>query len=343
MVTAAVLCALFVGGWPSYEHIYRSTHRSDIDSLNQQGVQEVLDKSPIKLEYVKHFLIDRPVNMDENRLQTSPWLLLHNAADRLRIYTEMSVGQLLPSIKLRLDGVKTPISHLWPLMLLFWLLFVPGLICLARRFPFGALYLSIYMGVLLVYPYISIRFLLPVMPIILTCAYWGLLAAGDFLAERRPQLRRLSVAVVPIFLILALTATLPETIRRVNDGYKLKVANLGPSLRTGNRAYYETLLWIRDNTPQDSLIISRKPPVTYFYSGRRSTAFPFTAHHAKLFSYVEEKKQRYGRELPHVYIFEDTAFGESTRFLKPVVEQYRDQLSLVYTEPVSHSRVWLLK
>ena len=343
LVTASLLFILTVGGWQSYEHFYRSQHRSDISSLNQQGVQEVLDKSPIKLEYVKHFLIDRPVDLDQNRLQTSPAVLLQNIADRVQAYTEMSLDRLLPTLKVKMDGHKVNLTHFAGFLLLFWVLFLPGLWRLFRRFPFGGLYLSVYMGVLLVYPYISPRFLLPVFPIILLCAYLGLLAVRDRLTQQVPRLKEIAPLVVPFFLVLALAGHLPDTIRWVHAGLKLKLANQGPSLRKGNRAYYETLFWIRQNTPENSLIISRKPPVTYFYSGRRSTAFPFTAHQDKLFAYIEEKRQRYGQEFPHIYIFEDNVFGSSTRYLKPTVEKYRDRLTLVYTEPVTHSRVWLLK
>lgn len=343
LVTASLLFILTVGGWQSYEHFYRSQHRSDISSLNQQGVQEVLDKSPIKLEYVKHFLIDRPVDLDQNRLQTSPAVLLQNIADRVQAYTEMSLDRLLPTLKVKMDGHKVNLTHFAGFLLLFWVLFLPGLWRLFRRFPFGGLYLSVYMGVLLVYPYISPRFLLPVFPIILLCAYLGLLAVRDRLTQQVPRLKEIAPLVVPFFLVLALAGHLPDTIRWVHAGLKLKLANQGPSLRKGNRAYYETLFWIRQNTPENSLIISRKPPVTYFYSGRRSTAFPFTAHQDKLFAYIEEKRQRYGQEFPHIYIFEDSVFDSGARYLKPTVEKYRDRLTLVYTEPVTHSRVWLLK
>ena len=341
LITAALLFIVTVGGWQSYEHFYRLQHRSDISSLNQQGVQEVLDKSPIKLEYVKHFLVDRPVDLDQNRMQTTPAILLQNMADRVEAYTKISLDHLLPGFKSK--GHKVNLTHLWPLMALFWLLVFTGLWNLLRRFPFAGLYICVYMGVLLVYPYISQRFLLPVFPIILLCTYSGVLTIRDWLSAKFTLCRKLASAAVPLFLLLALTGHLPDTVRWVNAGYQLKKANQGPSLRKGNKAYYETLLWLKRNTPQNSLIISRKPPVVYFYSGRRSTAFPFTAHQDKLFAYIQEKRERYGKQFPHIYIFEDNVFGSSTRYLKPTVEKYQDHLSLVYTDSVTQSRVWLLK
>ncbi len=341
-LVAGLLFCLTVEGWQSYEHFYRIGHRSDISSLNQQGVQEVLDHSPIKLEYVKHFLIDRPVNLDENRRQTSPAILFENMVNRVGAYTDVSLDQLLPKLMVKWSGHKVNLAHWVGFRVLFWMLFGLGLVALFRAFPFGGLYVSVYMGVLLVYPYISQRFLLPVYPLILVCAAWGVIQAQQTLLNQKPHWGKGLVWMTGILYLLALAAELPPTIHWVSAGYQLKVANIGPSLRKGNRAYYETLLWLKGNTPANSLIIARKPPVAYFYSGRKSTAFPFTAQSDKLFAYILDKKKRYAAQYPYVYIFEDTVFPESAHFLKPVVESYPNQLTLVYTEPVTQSRVWRL-
>lgn len=342
LALAAVSFLLTVGGWQSYEHFYRSSHRSDISSLNQQGVQAVLDRSPVKLEYVKHFLIDKPVNEDENRMQANPLILAGNIMERIHAYANISLEQLIPPLKFRWDGQKINLAHLLILRITLWLVTLIGLWRLLQAFPFGALYLTIYMAVLLVYPYISQRFLLPTYPLILLCATWGVLHLRDAVLARIPKLRRWSVVKLSILVLLAFIAELPDTIHWVNAGFQLKRANVGPSLRRGNRAYYETLLWIKTHTPPNSLIISRKPPVTYFYSGRKSTAFPFTAHTDRLFAYIQEKKVRYGKIYPYLFIFEDTAFPESQHFLKPVVARYHEQLTLVYTEPATQSHVWRL-
>jgi 4-amino-4-deoxy-L-arabinose transferase-like glycosyltransferase len=346
LVAALVAILVTVGGWQSYEHFYRSAHRSDISSLNQQGVQEVLDRSPIKLEYVKHFLIDKPVHLDENRSQANPMILAENLVQRVDAYTQVTLDQLIPALKVRLGGSTSPkinLAHLLPLKVIVWILFGVGLVLLYRAFPFAALYLALSMAVLLVYPYISQRFLLPLYPLILLCLSWGLRQGLAVLSQKRPAFRQWQPVLVIVLTVLALIASLIETLHWVNAGYRLKVANQGPSLRTGNRAYYRTLLWLKVHTPPDSLIISRKSPVTYFYSGRKSTAYPFTADQAQLFAYIQEKKARYGRQFPHVYVFEDTAFVESQRLLTPALEKYQDRLQLVYTEPTTQSRVWLLK
>ena len=341
LIVAVLVFAVTVGGWQSYEHFYRSAHRSEISSLNQQGVQEVLDKSPIKLEYVKHFLVDRPVDMDENRSQANVAVLLGNVRDRYFAYTHLLLGQLAPPLKVKLGGQKTDIFQTLPFMLLFWAAAHYGLWQLWRNFRFGALYAILSFGVLLVYPYVSIRFMLPLAPIVLLCVYWGVRDLVLHLRSEKfaPAVRGAALAILPVFLALALTAHLIETIRRVHDGYELKVANVGPSLREGNRAYYETLLWMKKNLPTNAIVISRKPPVTYFYSGRASTAFPFTADSDKIFAYIEEK-QKLNPTKP-LYIFEDHVFDNS-HYLTQAIETHLNKVQLVHTETQTKSRIWAI-
>jgi 4-amino-4-deoxy-L-arabinose transferase-like glycosyltransferase len=344
LLVSLVVVTLTVGGWQSYEHFYRLKHRSDISSLNQQGVQSVLDRSPVKLEYIKHFLVDRPVNLDQNRLQNNPVILLSNIRDRLLAYSNFSLEQLIPRLKYGSYNTKQLLSHHPVFLLLLWLLLALGIPASWRQCKALPVYVGVYMAVLWVYPYISIRFLLPVFPFIQLFVYLGVLKLVSLIqASRITSPVWYTSAGVVLFLLLAMAAQLPATMRWVVAGYQLKIANQGPSLRTGNAAYYRTLLWIKANTPSNSLIISRKPPVVYFYANRHATAFPFTANKKELFSYIQQKYQASHQSFPFVYLFEDQVFGSSQQYLTPAVQQYQNRLKLVYTEPQTHSKVWLLK
>lgn len=332
LAISVVVFALTVGGWQSYEHFYRSSHRSEVDSLNQAGVQQVLDKSPIKLEYVKHFLIDNPVQQDESASQLNPSILLQNAGVRLKTYGEYLMNQLLPPLRVKLNGDKQNIWH-WPiLLLLLGATWITGFVQTGRKFPVLGWYVGLYFGVLLLYPYLSVRFILPVLPFLFLNLYEG----ASALMPGQP-IRR---AVLPILLgVVLIGGQLPQTIRYVSHEYKIKKAHVGPSTKASNRAYYESLLWVKANTPKDSLLITRKPPVAYLYSDRKATAFPFTHHTDKLMHFVQTQHQHFAK----TYLVEDQAFEESTKYLKPLVERYHQALKLVYEDPQSKTRVWQIK
>lgn len=341
LLVSGLVIVLTVGGWQNYEHTYRSTHRSGISSLNQQGVQAVLDKSPIKLEYVKHFLIDRPVDLDQNRSQANVSVLLGNMAQRVVAYTNFCLDQLLPRLQLKPGNKKINITHFVGFQVLFWVLMGLGVSWVWRRFYILPFYVGLYMAVLSVYPYISFRFLLPVYPFIQCFVLVGLMVVLNS-CVKEATLKRILPGALAGFVLLALIGQLPNTIHHVNEGLKLKLANQGPSLRKGNSAYYRSLLWMKANLPKNSLIIARKPPVVYYYARQKSTAFPFTADKEKLFAYIVEKQKRFAAQFDGIYIFEDTVFGSSRRYLTPVVVDYSKHLRLVYTEPQTQSRLWQL-
>jgi hypothetical protein len=341
---ACVTFALTLGGWQWFEHTYRTQHTVELDGLNQAGVQEFLQKSPIKLEFIKHFMVDEPVAQDRSQLISGPNHLLRNAWIRIERYTQMSLDLLLPPIRLSLPGERVNLFHLFPFPLLFWVLLGLGLRECITRWPLFGGYLAVYMGILLVYPYISPRFLLPVFPLILMGVYTGILALkGWLIQQNRPALKPLALGLVPCAVLLILAGGhLPQTIRWVHAGYQLKVANEAPSLRIQNKDFYEALIWIKDHTPPDSLIVSRKPPVTYFYTQRKSVVFPFSAQPERVFQDIQEKAQTYAHRLPHVYVLEDNAFDESQHYLHPAIAQYAGEFELVYTNPLNGSRVWRL-
>ena len=354
LIAAGLVFALAVGSWQGYEHSYRSTHQKEADALNQAGVAAVLDKSPVKLEFIKHFLVHAPVSEDESKAVNplaAPQTLLDNAVIRLERYTNMVLDQVLPPITVKQAGKKLNVFHALPFQVLVWLLFLVGLRALPPRFTLARDFMLIYAGVLMVYPYISPRFLLPIAPLVLLCLGYGVGQASQRLrqlAEATPKpalpspvLTRVAAGLVPACFVLTLAGGhLPQTIRWVNAGFKLKQANAAPSLRTENRGFYDALLWVKANTPPNSLVVSRKPPVTYYYSGRQSVAFPFTQKQDTLLSYLQSKASRYQKTHPSLYVVEDTAFGETINYLTPALQAHPERFKLVFTEPASGAKVW---
>jgi hypothetical protein len=346
LVTGA--CVL---GWQGYEHSYRSSHQKEADGLNQAGVNQILDQSPIKLEFIKHFLVTKPVDEDAAEVeQVASIGFIERVQTRLVKYTHWLTDLVLPTISIKWQGEKQALFHLMPFALGLWVVLLVGVARIWRQNTLVALYSTIYFGVLMVYPYTSVRFLLPLSPLFFWMMWEG--AQGIFqgaqgwqvqlktLFNGRPALR---TALASGLLILVLVAQLIPTFRWVNAGAKLRKADHIPSVRLENKGFYESLLWVKQNTPKDSLIISRKPPVTYYYTGRPSITFPFTAHTDKLMSHLQQKATRYHGQYPNVYILEDNAFGETLKYLTPALKQGKPaQLKPVYTHPKSGAKVWQL-
>ncbi len=340
---SALIFMLTATAWPLYEHHYRSTHPQQAgETLNQAGVGAVLDQSPIKLEFIKHFLVQNPIKQDDSRMAQG--LAEYGEIIRARIvgYSRIATDQLLPPIRLRLKEGHPKENIIYYLTPGLGLLFLGGIFTVFRVYPLMCLYLLIYLGVFSVYPYISPRFLLPVFPFILLILYQGLLnvfrALKPLIMKTKtlsPMVfKRATASMLVLFIgIVFIGGHLLQTLRWVNAGYQLKIAQIGPSRRLHNKAYYNTLLWIKENTPKNSLIITRKPPVAYYYGNRKALAFPFTADTKALIKFIEQKQSLYASTYPQLYVLEDTAFGETERYLSPVLKQYPQQFKPVYNDP----------
>lgn len=340
-----VVCLL---GWQGYEHAYRSSHQKEADGLNQAGVNQILDKSPVKLEFIKHFLVTKPVDEDAAEVeQVASVGFLERVQGRWVKYTHWLTDLLLPTISIKWQGEKHPLFHLLPFSLGLWTVLLVGGVRLWRKNLVVTLYSLIYFGVLLVYPYTSVRFLLPVSPLFFWLMWEGALGVLEGLQGWLMQFKT-GLMSRPAFryglasglLLLVLVAQLIPTIRWVNAGAKLRKADHIPSMRLENKGFYESLLWVKANTPKDSLIISRKPPVTYYYTGRPSVTFPFTSNSQKLLTNLEKKSKRYEARYPHVYIIEDNAFGESLKYLTPALKENTTHIKRVYSHPKSGATVW---
>ncbi|MBK8190870.1 MAG: hypothetical protein IPK79_10520 [Vampirovibrionales bacterium] len=328
MLTLGAACAL----WPAIEHLYRQAYPLAESTLNQAGVRETLAKSPVKLEFIKHFAVQNPVSQDRAAVAQDAGQYITLAASRLNAYGQRMAGLFVPP---PLDAWAGP---------LIWLLIAIGYWRSRRKLGVLAYYLPIYGLILTVYPYTTPRFLLPVAPFLPALAYSAISDGLELLRSRfsKPDDGQWRFQRIALACLLALTlfgGHLPQTIRWVRAGMKINAAHAGPSVRTENRAYYEALRWIAANTSPQTLIVSRKPPVTYYYSGRHSTAFPFTARPERFARYLDDLAARSKPAFSAVYLLEDAAFGETAKSVGPLRRSYGHRLQLRHAF-ASGDRLW---
>jgi hypothetical protein len=91
-------------------------------------------------------------------------------------------------------------------------------------------------------------------------------------------------------------------------------------------------MWVRDNTPEDALVLSRKPFLFYVFSRRKTIAYPFTLDQQMMREYLLEAK-------PDYIVLEDFGGGVSTTevYLVPVLQEMLPYLEHAYMtgEPVN--------
>jgi hypothetical protein len=180
---------------------------------------------------------------------------------------------------------------------------------LRKRASLLNLYLLLYFGIYLIWPDIwrSDRFMMPIAPVFAICFCAGFKRLLEYF-----DLRRSVIVGVTTVLILTNAFSMVTYLRR-ERGYL-----------PGWFEYLQTALWVRENTPEDSLVLCRKPFLYYLFSDRKSVSYPFTSDADAMRKYLLETR-------PDYIVIDD--FGGPTtthQYLVPVLGEMRSSFELIY-------------
>jgi 4-amino-4-deoxy-L-arabinose transferase-like glycosyltransferase len=81
--------------------------------------------------------------------------------------------------------------------------------------------------------------------------------------------------------------------------------------------------WIKSNLKDSGFIISRKPTITYFYTGHKAFCYPFTLNPHQLWQFVVKNNFK--------YIIVDEFSQETYYYLTPCLYRYKDRLKFLHS------------
>ena len=206
---------------------------------------------------------------------------------------------------------------------------------LRRQFSLMAVYTFIYLGLIVIWPYASGRFLIPVLPFV---GYYGLLG-GRVLLERilNPRTTQGVLLMGASALIIALVLVNAVLIRT-----NLERWSTDPAQYYGYdppwSSYLQTAQWLGANLATEDIILARRHFAMYVYSGRLTAKYRYDTDDYEmgyLLSGTETK-----------FVIEDSFAGARGDFsqLLPALEARNGGLELVYTTPRDPPvRVWRLE
>lgn len=142
-----------------------------------------------------------------------------------------------------------------------------GLLLFWRHWRVAAIYLAAYFGLLFIWTFATDRFVVPLLPLLVPAVILGLAWAAGF------RSRRVGFAVALATMLVLAGGGAARTLPAVRDGLECERGGTlpsGPCLRRDEASYFAALAWIRENTPEDAIILSAKPEPLYFYTGRKS-------------------------------------------------------------------------
>jgi 4-amino-4-deoxy-L-arabinose transferase-like glycosyltransferase len=174
-----------------------------------------------------------------------------------------SYGRLVGSTVYSIPDIPaTPIDNaIW--CILFAGLAAIGLWQIRQRWPTAVLYALLMTGVLLVYPFVAQRLLVPLIPVFIATLLVGVGVVARRLGVARPD--RAVVAIAVVLACVGIVSGIEAAVR----GTACRAA-AGDACRTeAERAWIAAAEWSKRGLPPDAVVASSKPSTFYLISGRR--------------------------------------------------------------------------
>lgn len=196
------------------------------------------------------------------------------------------------------------------MLLLTTLLALVGYVHRIRRdFSYAEVFVVVYLALLLVVPFIQgNRYLLPIVPFLLFYIFLGL---EVFIKASTSRHLRFAPGVLTMFIALSYLGFYSGTSRSdLPHGVK-------------DAAAVELYDHVMESTPEDCLIVFKKPRILSLFTGRRSMVY-FTGHNVEqLWENIETSNASY-------LIMNTQEHSIDSRHFVSLIEQYRHRLELVF-------------
>ena len=221
-----------------------------------------------------------------NSVSVSPSSLLayylqydvHNTAFYLMLSGAIKSGEMLwANCRYLLDSLEMiwllPVFPQLRLKLFALSLLAVGAYCsIGKHSVFLTAFFVFYLLLILGWPFSPIRYVLPILPLLLLFVFRGIHALENTIRRiwRGTEKLPLSVLVrVPVYLMVCLnTAWLVSTVQPSNDRWVRGA--FGQRLDYSWSGFLETFEWIRTHTHQGDVLATGYDPMYYLYTGRKA-------------------------------------------------------------------------
>ncbi len=242
--------------------------------------------------------------------------------------SEILPDALLPSFVHGNPGIAKPLGICMSLLV--------GVGC-ARTFflPFRliGLYAVFYCGILSLWQaqWSSGRFLAGIMPFLLFLMFLGISTVWEGavkIKNHTPGVLRALFLNNPVSGIsrihLSVLWALALVLTIDNIGFQVQNADQRKQLSADWINFFSCADWIRENTPKDAIVVSRKTEHVYVRSGRQGMLYPFSRDKAAVIADIKNKHAS--------YILVDNFFWTQTtqRYLYPALSEHPELYRIVY-------------
>jgi 4-amino-4-deoxy-L-arabinose transferase-like glycosyltransferase len=260
--------------------------------------------------YFEQFFSRNPYDLEAGKISFGE--LVSRFFKNLKLYTlEVFPKILLPTWQ--------KINYLRFFGLLSSGLVLIGFVSKLKKITVTEIYLILFLGITFAWPdvWTGDRFILPVVPLL----FYYLILGIKLISKKTLTIPGIVIGFLLFFSIVELVKITPANIRDLKDYFGSdKMA--GYSLDWQN--YFKTLEWIKNNTAQADVVISRKAQFTYLIANRKSYTYPFSNDENKFFESLKKNRPQ--------YILFDRFYwtGTTVKYLAPIINKYQDKFEVIY-------------
>ncbi|RKY84747.1 hypothetical protein DRQ09_08185 [candidate division KSB1 bacterium] len=221
----------------------------------------------------------------------------------------------------RITIIETPSQYLpFIFSIVISLFFLTGMIwLLIKKKDFLGIYGFFFLGICLLWPemWSGSRFIVPIIPffVLFTALFF------NFLSEKVNLDNVRYLAFILAFILLF-----------INFKNVYSYSKLPYPKRYEN--FYKACEWIRNNTPEESVVSCRKPDLSSVVANRESVAFPWAGPDS-VYNTLLRRKVNY-------VIFEQLGYRHAREFLLPAINKYKDKFKVVFYIRNPDTVVWEL-
>jgi hypothetical protein len=188
------------------------------------------------------------------------------------------------------------------------------------------IYTALFLGVCLLWPemWSGVRFIVPIIPLLLYYFLAGLRALARLLEVRLVRRTgQLSAAVVLMLVLFSSARGVAGAAERFRS-YPAQWEN-----------YFAVARWCRQNTDQQSIFVARKPSLFYLHARRQVLNYPYTSDTERMMSFLSEENVDY------VIMDGFNWTGTTQRYLMPAVGAHRERFQPVHR--LENPDTWVLR
>ena len=172
-----------------------------------------------------------------------------------------------------------------------------------------------YFGLMLLWPssWTDVRFVLPVLPFFIMYLFQGYRALAGVISKN------LSPYLAVILFIVLFIASMVQAASSWSRNIEMQSAYRKGDHLAGYdpawRSFFTAAEWIKANTPESSVVVSRKPSLFYLSAQRKTFCYPFTANRDSVLKVLDRAD----------YVMVEPVSGTGQRYLIPAIQPLLDK------------------